>query len=311
MAETGEVLAALARALAALEEARKATEQAGARVQQVQEQVTRTGFRAIAAGLVPVNERLKRAEVIQSALATNTKVMLGTVHTVSAAANPERVVSTLTTVLEQLRQVSGGAATVVREVDAAKADTASALRGGRPGPMLAVLNEINLHHAHVVSWLADARRRTEETIDEACGLGVLAGVSASGTPPFPVPHLADTAVPSNGGAAHRIQARAAALWSSTKTRSAVEHAYGHYKKHGVEFSDVQNSLQYVCKAMDWFDDPPSNIMTKTRGNGDVVRFDPDTGYFGVMKSDGTPRTFFVPDAAKHGYETNLDYFDAQ
>jgi pyocin large subunit-like protein len=42
-----------------------------------------------------------------------------------------------------------------------------------------------------------------------------------------------------------------------------------------------------------------------------VRFDPETDYFGVMTKDGTPKTFFKPDPAQHGYESNLDYFNAQ
>ena len=70
-------------------------------------------------------------------------------------------------------------------------------------------------------------------------------------------------------------------------------------------------MQYVKKARDWFDNPPSSTQTNTRANGDVVRFDPDTNYFGVMKADGTPKTFFVPDPAQHGYPTNMDYYNAQ
>ncbi|HEX8347157.1 MAG TPA: polymorphic toxin-type HINT domain-containing protein, partial [Actinoplanes sp.] len=101
------------------------------------------------------------------------------------------------------------------------------------------------------------------------------------------------------------------IWTSTKSKTAAENAYGHYKKHGAEFSDVQNSLQYVNKARDWFANPSSSVRARTRGNGDVVRFDPNTDYFGVMTRDGTPKTFFVPDPTKHGYATNLDYFNAQ
>ncbi|WP_157756646.1 hypothetical protein [Plantactinospora sp. KBS50] len=101
------------------------------------------------------------------------------------------------------------------------------------------------------------------------------------------------------------------IWTATKNKSAVENAYGHYKKHGAEFPDVQNSLQYVNKAKDWFNNPTGTTLTRTRGNGDVVRFDPQTDYFGVMTKDGTPRTFFRPDPAQHGYPTNLDYFNAQ
>ncbi len=101
------------------------------------------------------------------------------------------------------------------------------------------------------------------------------------------------------------------IWTATKNKSAVENAYGHYVKHGGEFDDVQNSLQYVRKATGWFDNPTSTTLSRTRANGDVVRFDPATDYFGVMTQNGTPRTFFKPDPAQHGYASNLDYFLAQ
>ena len=32
---------------------------------------------------------------------------------------------------------------------------------------------------------------------------------------------------------------------------------------------------------------------------------------GILIDTGTPRTFFTPDPAKHGYPTNLDYFHTQ
>jgi pyocin large subunit-like protein len=48
-----------------------------------------------------------------------------------------------------------------------------------------------------------------------------------------------------------------------------------------------------------------------RANGDVVCFDPATDTFGVMDASGSPRTFFKPDQAIHGYPSNMDYFNAQ
>jgi pyocin large subunit-like protein len=101
------------------------------------------------------------------------------------------------------------------------------------------------------------------------------------------------------------------IWTAKKNVSSVENAYGHFKKHGGEFEDVQNSLQYVRKARDFFDNPTSTTLSHARTNGDVVRFDPVTDNFGVMTKAGTPRTFFRPDPAQHGYSTNLDYYNAQ
>jgi filamentous hemagglutinin len=52
-------------------------------------------------------------------------------------------------------------------------------------------------------------------------------------------------------------------------------------------------------------------LEKTRPNGDVVRYNPATDEFGVVKPDGTIRTYYKPDPARHGRPTNLDYFNAQ
>ncbi|MEV4283746.1 polymorphic toxin-type HINT domain-containing protein, partial [Actinoplanes xinjiangensis] len=101
------------------------------------------------------------------------------------------------------------------------------------------------------------------------------------------------------------------IWTSTHNKTAVRNAYDHYVKHGSEFPDVQNSLQYVTKAKSWFDNPPATVQTKTRSNGDVVRYDAESDYFGVITADGRPKTFFVPDPSKHNYATNQEYFDAQ
>jgi filamentous hemagglutinin len=52
-------------------------------------------------------------------------------------------------------------------------------------------------------------------------------------------------------------------------------------------------------------------LEKVRANGDIVRYNPATEEFGIVKSDGTIRTYYKPDPANHGFPTNLDYFNAQ
>jgi len=102
-----------------------------------------------------------------------------------------------------------------------------------------------------------------------------------------------------------------AIWSSTKKLSSVENAFGHFKKHGGEFPGIENAKQYVDAARRFTGSPPSGALTKVRGNGDVLIYDGATNTFGVRAADGVPRTMFRPDPAKHGYPTNLDYFNAQ
>jgi hypothetical protein len=46
------------------------------------------------------------------------------------------------------------------------------------------------------------------------------------------------------------------------------------------------------------------------GSGTRV-YDPDTNTFGAFNADGTTRTLFKPNPDLHGYETNLEYWDAQ
>jgi pyocin large subunit-like protein len=100
------------------------------------------------------------------------------------------------------------------------------------------------------------------------------------------------------------------IWTSTKFKNGVENAFGHFTKHGADF-EAKNALDYVRQAEDFLHNPPAGALSKTRANGDVVRFDPATDAFGVMDKAGSPRTFYKPDPAQHGYSTNLDYFNAQ
>ena len=101
-----------------------------------------------------------------------------------------------------------------------------------------------------------------------------------------------------------------AMWTSTKSKSVAENAFRHFKDHGADF-DAKNAVDYVRKAQDFLHNPGPGVLSKTRVNGDVVRFDPATDAFGVMDKTGASRTFYKPDPAKHGYPTNLDYFNAQ
>jgi RHS repeat-associated protein len=101
------------------------------------------------------------------------------------------------------------------------------------------------------------------------------------------------------------------LWTSTRRQSSAQNAYRHFIDHGADFPDAQNAVQYVEHAQDFLHNPPPGTLTKTRPNGDVIRYDPSTNTFGVMDTNGAPRTMFKPDPAAHGQPTNLDYFNAQ
>lgn len=101
------------------------------------------------------------------------------------------------------------------------------------------------------------------------------------------------------------------IWSSTKNKTPVQNAYGHWKKHGKEFPQYNNAKEYVEGAIDFVNNPPQNTLIKKRNNGDTVLFDPATDTFAVQGANGAPKTMFKPDPLKHGHPTNLDYFNAQ
>ena len=86
----------------------------------------------------------------------------------------------------------------------------------------------------------------------------------------------------------------AKIWSEGKEGSSVKNAFRHFKDHGSDFDDVNNSVQYVNKAHEFLNNPPSGALRKTRTNGDVLIYHPPTNTFGVRQADGTPRTFYKP-----------------
>ncbi|HBI42127.1 MAG TPA: hypothetical protein DDY78_04620 [Planctomycetales bacterium] len=100
------------------------------------------------------------------------------------------------------------------------------------------------------------------------------------------------------------------MWTATWNRTPVQNAFKHFKDHGADFGAI-NALDYVRRARNFLLNPPAGTLTKIRPNGDVVRYNSATNTFGVLAPNGSPRTFYKPDPAAHGFATNLDYFHAQ
>jgi filamentous hemagglutinin len=85
----------------------------------------------------------------------------------------------------------------------------------------------------------------------------------------------------------------------------------HFNRHGGDFG-ARTAAEYEARANTFLNGPRGpGVLEKTRPNGDVVRYNPATDEFGVVKPDGTIRTYYKPDPARHGRPTNLDYFNAQ
>ena len=89
--------------------------------------------------------------------------------------------------------------------------------------------------------------------------------------------------------------KSAKLWTSTRKMSSVENAFGHWKKHGAEFPNFTNAKQYVEGAKKFFHNSPAGTLIKTRANGDILKYHPETNTFGVMDASGALRTMFKPE----------------
>ena len=86
---------------------------------------------------------------------------------------------------------------------------------------------------------------------------------------------------------------------------------GHFGAHGGDFG-AKTPAEYQQQADTFLNGPRgSGVLEKVRPNGDIVRYNPATEEFGVSQGNGTIRTYFKPDPSVHGYDTNLDYFNAQ
>jgi hypothetical protein len=82
----------------------------------------------------------------------------------------------------------------------------------------------------------------------------------------------------------------------------------HFIKHGAEFAS-KSASQYERAASRFMSGRPARgTMEAVRKNGDIIRYNPKTEEFAVMRKDGTIRTYFKPDPKIHGLKTNEDYF---
>jgi len=104
------------------------------------------------------------------------------------------------------------------------------------------------------------------------------------------------------GAPKRIGASSKPIWSKRVDRTPVQNAFKHWKDHGEEFGEIQNSKQYVENAWKFRD--RTDVMVKVRPNAERVLYDPRSNTFGVFTERGVPKTMFKP-------KDSMDYFKAQ
>lgn len=102
----------------------------------------------------------------------------------------------------------------------------------------------------------------------------------------------------------------AGLWTTTRVLTAQENAAAHFARHGQDL-DAQNIGDYIAQATAFLHTPPDGTQTKQQADGDIVRFHAPSARFGVMRADGTPRTYFRLRPNRHGNADNQTYFDQQ
>jgi pyocin large subunit-like protein len=67
----------------------------------------------------------------------------------------------------------------------------------------------------------------------------------------------------------------------------------HFAKYGHDFGSITQE-QYLHLAQQLRDSHPGKNILETKRPDGTIRFDRKHGYFGSYDSDGTIRTFFIP-----------------
>ncbi len=101
------------------------------------------------------------------------------------------------------------------------------------------------------------------------------------------------------------------LFSSSGRFASAARRNDHFARHGGDFG-ARSARAYERAAGRFLTGRPERgVLQATRRNGDIVRYNPRTNEFGVVKPDGTIRTYYKPDPATHGLRSNMDYFQRE
>ena len=179
---------------------------------------------------------------------------------------------------------------------AALGDEASKARVGQTLDSLVRLSD-PATLAQVISAASAAQReqlaKAYESGD-AFAVGLVGGQVLASLPIMPVGSIRSVGTAVKTADQVVIEATgSSSIWSSSKSLTSVENAFGHWQKHSAEFPELANAKQYVEAAQAMATNPPSGALTKMRGT-DTLIYDPSTNIFLVSTVDGVPRTMFKP-----------------
>ena len=84
----------------------------------------------------------------------------------------------------------------------------------------------------------------------------------------------------------------------------------HFTKHGARLG-IEDESTYLARADNFLGSPkgPTAHEFRRPWNDDLVRYNPTTDEFGVLGENGYIKTYYKPDPARHGFQTNGEYFE--
>jgi len=89
------------------------------------------------------------------------------------------------------------------------------------------------------------------------------------------------------------------LWSHGK-KGHFHNIIKHWNDHKNDFPHLKTEYEYVKATWNFLTNPPAGTLTKTaKGNGNTLKFHPDSRVFGVIeKNTGLPTSMFKLDPFK-------------
>jgi hypothetical protein len=154
-----------------------ATARAGAKT--IEAGATAVGFLGIAAGMRQLEELISRVRQMQMTTAGEVNAAAAGVEQTPADRRPAEVISTLSTVLQQIATASDRLGVISRTLGTATAQTNRSLMGGLPGRMLWVLGEVERAVRDAAASLAAAKTHAEDLVAEAAALGNFTAIGGS------------------------------------------------------------------------------------------------------------------------------------
>jgi filamentous hemagglutinin len=82
----------------------------------------------------------------------------------------------------------------------------------------------------------------------------------------------------------------------------------HFDHHGIDLG-LPDEVEYLRSADVFLGGPrPETTWECRRRNGDLLRYNPLTEEFGVLRPDNAISTYYLPDPAVHRCPNNGEYF---